>query len=100
MLSTQAINADRASRGLKEVHATHLYKDEYRPDWWPVGEYSSAAAFDKKEDTVKVYNAARQVLAAMKGVKLESDASPKIVGGGGKDEKKKKKKKTKDREEN
>lgn len=72
----EAINADRAAKGEKELSATQIYKNaENTPDWWPLGKFA-ASAFEKKDEAMKVYNAARKVLAAVHGVNL-ADAAQK-----------------------
>jgi len=71
-----AVNADRQSRGLEALTAAKIYKDpENRPDWWPLAEFS-ANSFEKKDSAIKVYNAARTMLAVVHGVQLEGAAPP------------------------
>ena len=69
MMVRDAINAERKDQGLPELTAAKIYKDGM-PDWWPLADFA-AGAFEKKDNAIKVYNAARDVLAAIHGVQLE-----------------------------
>jgi hypothetical protein len=70
MMVRDAVNQERKAKGLEEAHAAKLYKDENRPDWWPLHNFS-ASSFDKKKDAVAVYNATRKVLSAIYRVDLQ-----------------------------
>jgi hypothetical protein len=71
LLVKDAINVDRTAKGLEELSAgNQLYKSTNRPDWWPLEEFGGMA-FKKKDDAIKVYNAARKVMAAVRGVELD-----------------------------
>lgn len=84
----EAVNADRQEQGMKAVAAQFLYRDaSNRPDWWPLAEWASGT-LKKKDNAVKVYDAARKVLAAVHGVALEGaeaeETGEKEGKGGGK----------------
>ena len=65
------VNHEREAKGLKAVPVSKLYKDqENRPDWWPLGDFTSGS-FEKKGDAITVYNAARKVLSAIYDVTLD-----------------------------
>jgi hypothetical protein len=69
----QAVNADRAARGLPAAAPKTFYVDAgNRPDWWPLPVWE-ASAFKRREVVTQVYNEARKVLAAVHGAALQPE---------------------------
>uniref|UniRef100_A0A1D1ZVG8 Uncharacterized protein n=1 Tax=Auxenochlorella protothecoides TaxID=3075 RepID=A0A1D1ZVG8_AUXPR len=66
----EVIDHDRQARGLKKAGAA-LYRDNKKPQWWPLEEWNATVVESRREACARVYNAARQILATIHDVPLE-----------------------------